>query len=881
MDSAVGGAAGAGNPPEQNKARSEVVIQATGGQRLEGQSLTHLMRGAPMFQTGTGIVVVGEHPQQLAELLASLALQRFEKTCVVTVVFGTDAAQYAAELETIPVPPGVSWIFDYATTAAGAVNLGIQQLRSHGTGSPPFVVVLDETARPMDGWLDGLMAALGATAIQADGHSWVLDRCVGFVGPVTDQTTSAAQRVQLTPEEAAQGPEAYSARRSSSLCGVLAVADALDGFCVLGTLKAWDALGWLNESLGSYAWVDAWVRVRAHGVGVGVADGCYVARTAQIRPGAWEPGNGADRIAFYEDHRTSTAQQVAAVVRMRLGAVRDLQLARATFASLASAVDTVVVMLLNNPLDILDDPGFSSCATLLRTDHDMLRGCSGGDGKRCAAELQKWISRVVHVAGGQASVRVHTWRNSSNEYEERSFGYRLAEEHGATWILVVEPGEVLEEGVTGDFLHRLARHPDPSVLAFDVALLTHWDSPDLIREDPPWGDGGTWRGGPAGVRLFRAAGARPGRLQDGRCSAAPLCSEPAVRAAAVRLRRFDVLRPGDRARAGVSASESIRCYAHNPENRMGFHALCYERENVDDVARWLDIAHGLCDRAVLVWTSPAEVPAAWEALAVAFGAEIVRKELCDDLASARNAGIDALGAGGALTWAWFVDPDEWLADQLQDARALRRMAESSRSGWLVQVANYRRGELPTISDSVRMSRLDGTMRMNGRVHEGFDRSIQAIQAKGQHPRLTYAPFVVQHRGMAFDASRMREKLNQYERLLRLELADNPHNAGAWVSLGWHYLNDGADQEGEECLWRAVTCAGQSYLPFRELAYFHLRIAKTLTRECMKRLTAGHQWWKAGEALSAALAEHVPDAPLLARDPEHVFQPLPPWSPPAR
>jgi hypothetical protein len=171
--------------------------------------------------------------------------------------------------------------------------------------------------------------------------------------------------------------------------------------------------------------------------------------------------------------------------------------------------------------------------------------------------------------------------------------------------------------------------------------------------------------------------------------------------------------------------------------------------------------------------------------------------------------------------------------------------------------------------------------MDGRVHEGFSGALAVLTDQGIHPRLVYAPFVAQHRGMALGADRIREKLDKYERMLRLELADNPHNPGAWVSLGWHYLNDGHDEDGVECLRRALACAGRSYLPFREMAYHHLRLARVLVDQCRERLTPSHQWWKASEELHAALARLAPDLPVMARGTERDRQPLPAWDPPVR
>jgi len=202
------------------------------------------------------------------------------------------------------------------------------------------------------------------------------------------------------------------------------------------------------------------------------------------------------------------------------------------------------------------------------------------------------------------------------------------------------------------------------------------------------------------------------------------------------------------------------------------------------------------------------------------------------------------------------------------------MAESVRYGFLFQTCNYRGDKPPSISDSVRMSRLERGIRMDGRVHEGFGDAWKRLQAQGIHPRLTYAPFIVQHRGMAFGPERMREKLDKYERLLRLELADRPENPGAWVSLAWHFFNDGAMDEGYECLRRGVACGGTSYLPYREMAYWHLRQAQAMLDESIARLSDSHQWAKSAHDLKRALLQHVEPMSVIERDTTRPIAPLP-------
>lgn len=788
------------------------------------------------------------------------------------------------------------------------------------------------------GWVEQLRGALVAQQVELDDLSWRMDSWgrPGFAVPVMDQTAAIGQRVDLTKEQVALGADAYARARVDHLSGVVSPCSSPDPACVMADVQALRAVAGamavddfdpiLDASCGTWAWRDLWVRARGRGWVPVVAEGCYVQRARTVRLGAWEAGEGTDRAAYLSKHRANTTERkhiVVATVRVRLGVLQDLHLLRGVVAGVAGRCDGIALLIGNNPLDMESDPEFkeataSATPRLSPSDLQLLRACSDAEPEDIAREVGAWVISVTRSVVKQGfKVAVRPWAKDPDENAERRSLCDLATTMGATWMLAVEQDEVLEDGVTADHIRRMARHPDPAVRAYDVAFLTHWNSAGMVRDDEPFGDGGTNRGWAHGVRMFRAD-ANPAATIDGRSTVAPLVTPDAVRVGAVRLRRFGFLRPNDRNRKrvqGTAESDVLRFCEMPANNRLGLHMLCYEREDSDDLGRWLDDTHGLCDHAVLVWTGTWHeqdkawtvdaakevhrgdalramgIDAVWPAsgpahdlatIAQAYGAEWVHHELDNDLAGARNAGIQALAEHQpSLAWAWFMDPDEWLSHPMPDARAVRRMADSFRWGWLMQVANYHRDAAPTVSDSVRISRLDpdGVMRMDGRVHESFTQAMMALQAKGVHPRLVYAPFVVQHRGGAFDADRMREKLDLYEGMLRLELADNPHNAGAWVSLGWHYFNDGHEDQGVECYRRALACAGRSYLPYREMAYHHLRAARVLMDACMERLTPAHQFWKGAEELSEVLRRVAPAHPVVSRGTERPIAELPDWTPP--
>lgn len=279
------------------------------------------------------------------------------------------------------------------------------------------------------------------------------------------------------------------------------------------------------------------------------------------------------------------------------------------------------------------------------------------------------------------------------------------------------------------------------------------------------------------------------------------------------------------------------------------------------------------------------VEMAW--MADAFGCEWVHQPLNDHLGRARNAGIEALrAAANGIGWSWFMDLDEVFEDSFASMVAVREMAQASDChGWLFVFANYHAGQEPTRSDSIRIARLIPGMELHGRVHETFDKALTQLMEAGEEISIRQAPFMVHHYGLAVDDEALGKKLRKYMRMLVLELEDDPHNSQAWVSLGMHFLNDGRLDKGEECLNRAVLCAGTGYLAFKEKAFYHLRIGVGMLREALLRTGKGHDFRKANEAFYQLLRREVPDMPILgsARHgvPTAPDVELPDFSPPAR
>jgi hypothetical protein len=388
--------------------------------------------------------------------------------------------------------------------------------------------------------------------------------------------------------------------------------------------------------------------------------------------------------------------------------------------------------------------------------------------------------------------------------------------------------------------------------------------------------------------------------------------------------------------------EGMRVSPFSPINGIGLHILVHAGEKVEDLARLLDWLYGIVDRIVLVWTDPwsdenkwwlapgkpavvqavadqderrrmwlenggreaglpepvrlraaqaaQTIPTVAQAtgpspefarMAAWFGAEWIHQPLEDNLAAARNAGLEALGADAqGIGWSLFLDLDEHFSEPFANMVAVRRAAECTDAhGFVWTFRNHHRGIPPSQSESIRMARLVPEMRLSSRVHETFDLAIQSIRASGQDVLCRPSPFLVEHIGLNRDDDDLGRKLRRYQRMLLLELEDNPYNSSAWVSLALHEFNDGRNETGLECLQRAVACAGDAYLGFRELAFHHLRTGQALLAGALERSAPGHDFYRAYAPLVQVLGQHVPTIPILGSAQKGVATTMPIELPP--
>jgi hypothetical protein len=172
------------------------------------------------------------------------------------------------------------------------------------------------------------------------------------------------------------------------------------------------------------------------------------------------------------------------------------------------------------------------------------------------------------------------------------------------------------------------------------------------------------------------------------------------------------------------------------------------------------------------------------------------------------------------------------------------------------------------SETVRMHRLDqrGIMRMDGRVHEGFDAAVRHLRDEGYGGVLRTAPEGLEfvNTGLSRDPEAMQDKLDLYRDLVERDLREDPYRVSGWVVLGLYWLNEGFRTVALECFSRGMEIAQDpersSYMPFQEAAQEYARVAHSAYAEAEARM-GNHPGRQVMHQMAKMLGEAAPPLPV--------------------
>lgn len=563
-------------------------------------------------------------------------------------------------------------------------GLGVQPIFSTCpitmAGIAPLTVIFNDDLVVTRGWLSGMLDALASPEVEewseiADPETherpkrpmadYIGSKSVGLIGPITN----VACGIQVIGDEEQKrlrdvGWDKFAEEWRAARAGSVVTATFLSGYCMGITHACMEALSFYQEgpvggwtpgdaepgltfqwlfderyTIAGYEDNDLCARADFAGYRAVVAAEVFIGHLGhQTFDAAFpEMDRGMrNRGVYYDvwrDRLANIGRRTVAAYRVRFDVPNDLVMFRTSLVATGRLVDGIAILLTRNPAEMMRGEEFQQELAAGRVPADMLELLAAC--QRAPAGAAEALARWAHGWAGKhpetrrPKVTGVSWKGDFNERVERNALLAIAEKMGADWILSIDHDEYFEPRVDRALLERVMSHPDPLVQQFDIAFINHWENNRMYRTDRPWGDGGSWKGGMRGFRLFRVCKANPRRILAGghnglHCGNVPGVDGSAKRVFGGRMRHFGYMRWQDRQRkearyneqdpnpdpmlvggtsyAHINRDEGMVLSAFTPENGIGLHMLVHEGERADDIGRILDQLHGIVDRIVLVWT---------------------------------------------------------------------------------------------------------------------------------------------------------------------------------------------------------------------------------------------------------------------------------------
>jgi GT2 family glycosyltransferase len=823
-------------------------------------------------------------------------------------------------------PTKVTW--EEAPRALGfgvAVNAGFDSLQANG-GIPPMVIVLNDDTLPSPGWLDGMlrgMSATGCTAM-ADPDQNVLPigdyGKVGIVGPVSNHVWRD-QRVESGIESEMQ-IDAFAADYMEANKDYNVITEVISGFCMglhrdlIVELIQND--GWVfdpiySAQVGGFEDDDLCIRADIAGWRCLVAGDTYVHHLGSQTIGKMDIGKGLKNwpvhMRKWESH-TQRDQTLAAVFRVKLETINDLFMFKSSLQGAANLCDSISILLTGDISALSQAIDLQALGGALEpSEVKLLEDSQGNDRLKNLSTFKAWVEASVadHWHSDEAGkVAVDKWDGFFNERDERNAALELSHQFEPDWIISIDHDEILEQRVDRAKIERLMKFPEPGVMAFDFAWMNHWNSPNHLRIDRPWGDGGDDKdpGSMRGWRMFRHNKHSPRKVLLGKpnglhCGNIPVFSVWTTRVSNMRFHHFGYMRGIDRMRKArnymeidpdgerMSMMMNMLPYQHLVDETnmvltptptktgIAFSALCYEGEKPSELARVLNTIGSLCDSITLVWTDPniEEPTQDFADVARLHKARWVRQKFEMDLSACRNAGLEVIEREDDehVGWLFTLDLDEYFPNDFDNALALRRMADEPKAtSWMFDFINSlgtMGGETERANSSMtmRMFRLRQGVSWNGKVHEGLSESMMKMRAEGIPAYFKRCSFKMLHVGLNQDPESIHRKLEKYAKMLVAEIEDNPDSCMPWCSLALHFLNDGQLENAMYCFNCSVHASGSDvWLPRREMGMQYLRMGKALLTEARDLCPEDNDYHEVATKVVQVLENMNVDHPFIGR-----------------
>ncbi len=631
-----------------------------------------------------------------------------------------------------------------------------------------------------------------------------------------------------------------------------------------------------------------------------------------------------NKLNYYLKYKneTQTVGNVIGAYRVSFKCVNDLVQFKLSISKSLEIIDGAAILFTNNPADCIKSYDSNLLSQLQESDRVYLEQCSNADSmEKLKQYTENWID-IIKSRNNRSEfiTSVEFWTSDFNERDERNRTHEMAEDLDADWIISIDADEFFEDRITRKSFMRVLTHPNPDSIICNVSWINHWETTQLVRNDPPFTNG--YKSGMTGPRIWKVNKNLKYRIHAGNniglhCGNSPELSDLNYYSSSIRFRhlshvraidrymkaRFytnidrekDVLVLGSSDYSHISKQENIPVSLYNSRNGIALSMLAYSGEDPFQYSRTWEELYSVVDRIVLGWTDTwSDSDKSWINMTIEdiltienwfetgpskefalyikfYKVDVIHCEFSEDtgLSACRNATFDEIENNGDkfISWILFLDPDE--TPNTSQCSSLIRMAEANDClGWSFKFDNLiNNSSDKAFSESIRMFKIDGrgAMRMNGKVHEGFDTALKILTLNGIKPRILECPITYTNHGLNKRPDLLSSKLIKYKNLLLNELNSNPLDSGAWVSLGLQLINDGYSDKAKLCFERACMCGGTAYMPFKEMGLLLMRESKAYLLKSLQRTKSNHPYHKMCIEMLKMLDQMAPSAKILQTD----------------
>ena len=760
---------------------------------------------------------------------------------------------------------------------------------------------------------------------------------IGFAGPLSNNVGSE-QRLTVDFSHSVDEMAHHIQQKSINQFGQAKnlFTAFISGFCLMCKAEMleqiYDNDGFIFDPIfkvGGFEDNDLIVRARMNGWGCLIDQSTYIGHDGSqtLDSDFQEMKRGMVNQALYLKKWksfTQRKQNIIGAYRVAILNVNNLAQMGSSLRINHKFVDGMAILLTNNPAQCLNSYDKALFKRLRFEDQEFLSDCQGiTDPNKLAERFKEWILLQTNP---DFNVNVECWDLSlpMNERDERNYNYSMATDMGADWVISIDSDECFEDRLLPEDIRKLSNDPDPITSLFTFGWLNHYESMNVIRNDPPFCNG--WLSGMNGVRMWRVWNNKHFPIVGGNeigfhCGNAPEYGLYGMKGTGIRFRHMSMVREIDRqAKTSfynhtdkdkdvllignenynhIKRSQAVPITLYRRNNGIGFFNLSYDKENPVLVADKIRNYNGLC-KNLIVWTSewndedmgwrdidvdefPSEAdwrskyPTGPDWFTAVIGklhqVDFIYSSIDNGLAECRNAGLKHFkeNYAGRIGWALYLDPDEFPETQhhSQAVASFRRMAEATDTlafkFSFSNISTLRTGKPhKSNSESMRLIKLEPHLPVYfyGNVHETLEKSLNELKTTGAPIFVEPCPIKFMNTGLNKSPEEIAAKLEKYQSLLVKSLSKDPFSSASWASLAMTYEQDKDDRNAEICHERACLTAGTAFLPFQALGLFYARKAVGLFYAAMIRTKAVPELHNKLGSMFETLRELVGEFPVL-------------------